>query len=145
MNSGKLRESFKNPKFRHGGYAALVTAILIALLIVINVLVEKIPATLDLTREKLFSLSDQSLRILENLAEPVTIYGLFQAGKEPAFIDQILRQYAAASRRVNVQYVDPFRNPGILSRFQNGVSAVGAASPGENSIPSDPTTRAPLL
>jgi hypothetical protein len=134
MNSRKLRESFKNPKFRHGGYAALATAILVALLIVVNVLVEKIPATLDLTREKLFSLSDQSLSVLESLTEPVTIYGLFQAGKEPAFIDQILRQYASASRRIDVQYVDPFRNPGILSKYQDGAPSVGASPPGENSI-----------
>ncbi len=129
MKSRKLLESVKDPKFRHGGYAALVTAMAIALVIVVNVLVDRIPAVVDLTREKLFSLSEQSIRILENLDRPVTIYGLFEAGKEPVFIDEILRQYAAASRRIELKYIDPIRNPGILSRYR-----VSESTPGENSI-----------
>lgn len=128
MKSLKLFGSFSDPKFRHGGYAALVTAIAIALVIVVNILVDRIPATVDLTHQKLFSLSEQSVKILENLDQPVTIYGLFEAGKEPEFIDEILQKYANASRRIQVKYIDPIRNPGFLSRYQNSESPLGEDS-----------------
>jgi ABC-type uncharacterized transport system involved in gliding motility auxiliary subunit len=129
MKSLKLFGSFSDPQFRHGGYAALVTAIVVALVIVVNILVDKIPVSIDLTRQKLFSLSEQSVKILQNLDQPVTIYGLFEAGKEPEFINEILQKYASTSRQVQVKYIDPFRNPGFLSKYQNS-----KYPPGENSI-----------
>jgi len=129
MKNRNLRASFNNPKFRHGGYAALITALLLSVLVVVNILVGRIPATIDLTRQKLFSLSEQTGKILKQLERPLTIYGLFEAGKEPEYVDEILKRYAAASPQVRLVYVDPFRNPGFLNRYRGGQSP-----PGENSI-----------
>ncbi len=119
----------KEVQFRYGGYATLVTALVIALLITVNIVMEQIPATADLTKEKLFSLSDQTKQVLNNLNTDVTIYGLFEAGKEPLFVHEILQKYDAASDRLDVNYIDPFRNPGFVTRYQGEDEP-----PGENSI-----------
>ena len=117
-----------NKKFRFGGYAALATFIVIALVIVLNLLVDRIPATLDLTGEKLFTLAPQTEKILESLQEDINIYGLFEAGKEPDFVDEILKKYARASRKIRLKYVDPYRNPGLLERYKTGDKEPGAGS-----------------
>jgi len=44
-----IKSSFKTRKFKYGGYAAMLTASVIAILIVLNLLVGQIPAKLDLT------------------------------------------------------------------------------------------------
>ncbi len=129
MKSHKLLESFKDKKFRYGGYAALVSALAITLVVAVNLMVEKIPASVDLTRQKLFSISAQTLEILKGLEEKVTIYGLYETGKEPEFVAEILEKYQNASAKVNVEYVDPYRNPGFLNKYENEDNP-----PGENSL-----------
>ena len=55
-----------------------MTIVFIAVLLVVNLLVEQLPVKFDLTRNKLFSLSEQTLDILEKLDRDINIYGLYE-------------------------------------------------------------------
>ena len=81
MNLRRILQSFNNPKFKYGGYAALVSGIVIALLVALNVAVGQIPgAKADLTEQGLFTLSDQTQTVLKGLKTDINIYTLFETG-----------------------------------------------------------------
>ena len=56
----KILDSFKDKKFKYGGYATLLVAIVLAILVGVNLLVDLVPLKADLTKEQLYSLSEQT-------------------------------------------------------------------------------------
>ncbi|HUY13147.1 MAG TPA: Gldg family protein [Terriglobia bacterium] len=77
----------------------------------------------DLTPNKEFSLSAQTLKILKGLRQPVTLYVFDRADALKARKD-LLGLYSSASSRVSVRYVDPDRDPGLAKEF--GVRSYGS-------------------
>jgi ABC-2 type transport system permease protein len=87
----KILNSFKDKKFKYGGYATLLTAFVLAILIIVNLVVGQIPFKIDLTENRLFSLSDQTDTILKNLDQEIQIIGLYKTGSEDKVFDEILQ------------------------------------------------------
>ncbi|HUV07456.1 MAG TPA: GldG family protein [Spirochaetia bacterium] len=114
----KILDSFRNKNFKYGGYAALLVAIVFAILVAVNMLLELIPLKLDLTKEKMYSLSEQTKNILKNLDKDVDIYVLSQTGKENPTTGEILGQYSSSSKRMRVQNIDPYRNPAFVQKYE---------------------------
>ena len=59
----RIKPMFKDIKVRYGGSAALLIALVVAILVVFNLVVSSFDWRIDLTANKLFSLSQQSQRI----------------------------------------------------------------------------------
>ena len=112
--------TFQSRKFKHGGYATLLVAIVLAILIAVNLLVDLIPLGADLTEEKLYSLSEQTYSVLDNLEQEVTLHLLAEEGKENPTTDTILKRYAQRTDKIKLDYLDPMRNPGFAKRFEKG-------------------------
>ncbi len=108
----------ESKRLKYGGYATVVTIAFIAVLLVINLVVEQLPVKFDLTKNKMFSLSEQTLNILEKLDREVTIYGLYETGKENAWVEQVIDQYRAKTDRIKYQAIDPVRNPGFVKQYE---------------------------
>ncbi|HZB95725.1 MAG TPA: hypothetical protein VE268_07175, partial [Herpetosiphonaceae bacterium] len=64
-------------KFVFGTNALVMTLALIGILVLINVLATRYHKRLDLTENHGFSLSQQSIQILQGLKNPVQIIGFF--------------------------------------------------------------------
>ncbi len=77
----------------------------------------------DLTPNKQFSLSAQTLKILKGLRQPVTLYVFDRADAFKARKD-LLGLYSSASPNVSVRYVDPDRDPTLAKEF--GVRSYGS-------------------
>ena len=93
-----------------------------SILVAVNYLGVRYNKTYDATENKLYSLSDQTIKILNGLEEDLKIYYFDQA---PSFerVRGSLVQYENASSRVSVSYVDPDSKP-ELTREMN-VSTYG--------------------
>jgi ABC-2 type transport system permease protein len=117
MKNLKILASFQTKKFKYGGHAALLTAIVIVLLIVLNLLVEQVPVKIDLTENRMFTLSEQTLQILDRLEQDVIIYGVAEPGKENRMVDEVVKRYSRRSPRVSVEYLDPYRQPVFIKQF----------------------------
>ena len=124
-----LLDSFKDKKFKHGGYAALLVGVVLAMLVAANLLVDLIPFKADLTKEKLYSLSDQTRNILDNLEQEVMVYGLYEAGKQNPLYDEIMRRYETRTKRLTIKYIDPYRNPTFAKKYE-----LEGKEPGANSL-----------
>ena len=123
-------DSFKDKKFKYGGYATLLVAIVLAILVSANLLVDLVPLKTDLTKERLFSISEQTYKILDNLEQEVEIFVLSQIGKENPMVDEILKKYDKRTERIKLSQVDPYRNPGFAKQYEEEEGR----SPGENSV-----------
>lgn len=91
---------------RAGGYSAAYVLVFIAILGAVNYLADQYNKTFDATEDKLYSLSDQTERVLGSLDQDVTIYYFDQKMAFPQATNSLVR-YENASNRVNVRYIDP--------------------------------------
>jgi ABC-2 type transport system permease protein len=111
----KLNMNFKSKQTAMG---TLSLILIVAGIVLLNLIVEKIPAQLDLTSEKLYTLSSETTDILNNLDKDITVYALYSAGQTSDDIMDVLDLYKRSSPHFTVEIIDPDRNPGLLNRFQ---------------------------
>lgn len=100
----------RSRQFRSGGYAAVYTLVFVAILATANWLGVQYNETYDATERKLYSLSDQTHKILDGLERGVTI-SYFDRTSQFVAAQDMLRRYENASNRVSVEYVDPDEDP----------------------------------
>ncbi len=72
---------------------------------------------IDMTEDELFTLSDQSRGIIDNLNQNISIYAVYFRGNEDELVLDLLSMYGAASDKIFVQNVDPLTNTAFLSQF----------------------------
>ena len=95
--------------------AFAATMSVIVILALINFLGVRYSARLDLTDNKLFTLSPQSQKILRDLPQPVKLW-IFD--KNPLPQDQeLLENYRREGAKFNYEYIDPNSNPGLAKNF----------------------------
>lgn len=97
---------------REGSYSATYILVFLAIIAALNYLAVQYNKTFDATEGKLFSLSDQTLKVLDGLETDATIYHFARKNEFPRAKDSLVR-YENASSRVNVRYVDPDSDPAL--------------------------------
>lgn len=107
---------------RAGGYSAFAALIVVLIAIGVNLAAGALPTTytqLDFTQQSLYTLSEQTRRIVKALDKPVTLTLLATEGQQDPKILTLLQRYADLSEQVRVETVDPAVNPGILKRYED--------------------------
>jgi gliding motility-associatede transport system auxiliary component len=95
----------------------IYTVVGIAILVAVNFYVNKyFSKRWDLTPNKQFSLSPQSVKILKGLSREVKIYDFEHEGSAQSHHD-LLENYSAGSPHVSVRFVDPDRDPALARQF----------------------------
>ena len=116
-----FRKLLTNRKLRYGGLSVLLTVLVIAIAVLANVAVtaveDKWNLRLDMTRNKMYSLTDATIDILSELDQDVVITTLYKSGNENVLVNEMLAKYAARSSRITVQNIDPIRNPTYTQQF----------------------------
>lgn len=142
-----------NPKLKHGVYATAITAALIAVIIVFNVvatiLADKYPVQLDLTANKDYSVSEENEKYIKDVSRNVTItvccdesdytdgtYGSYleyssildqSGGKFFTQSIKLLKDYAKLNDKITLQFLDP-QDPSftsVTSKYPNDSFAIG--------------------
>ena len=112
-----IKDSFKTKQVKYGGYAALLTIAVIVGLIFLNLMAQQFSPRIDLTENRLFSLSEQTIQLLERIDSPINFYGLWRPGEEDTNLMNVINLYTARNRNINMEVVDPDRNPGFVMRY----------------------------
>ncbi|MFA5341297.1 MAG: GldG family protein [Clostridia bacterium] len=117
----KLRKIFLSKNFRYGTSSFIIVAIVLALFIVINITIPLLGLEWDLTPEGLYTLSDTSKNILNELDDEVEIIGLMDPTKisSASSYYNVIRflNYYDEYDNVTVTYVDPDTNVGYVSQL----------------------------
>jgi gliding motility-associatede transport system auxiliary component len=102
---------------RYGANAVIYTVAFVGVLVAINYLGAIHHRRIDMTAEKVYSLSSQSTNVVRQLKEPIKLIGFFKGGLNPA-AQQLYSTYAYISPRVTYQLVDPDRHPELAERYK---------------------------
>lgn len=117
----KVSAFFNQKKFKYGGYSVALTAIVIALIGLVNfgfTLPDRYyDLKIDYSQNQTYSISVQSQSVLAKLDEDITIYTLYPVGKEDATIREIINKYKSYSDHISVVNIDPNRNPTFVNQF----------------------------
>ena len=106
-----------DPLLKYGGYASVMTAIFLTVIIIANVIVSSLDIQFDLTKNGLYTLTEDTIDLVEGLEEDVNIYTLYASGYEQDVVPQIIDKYANYSDHIIIENVDPYTDPGFLARY----------------------------
>ena len=110
----------KTLAFQGGSYSLMLTAVVLALLIVVNILVSVLPTSLtkyDISSAKLYSITSNTKAVVNALQEDVTIYWIVQADQEDQIIENLLGKYESLSEHISVVKKNPDVYPTFAQQY----------------------------
>ena len=116
-----------------GSFSITMTAVVIAVVVVVNLFVSEIPSTytkFDMSNLELYTIGGESEAVINSVDDDVVFYILAQRGAEDSTISELLGRYAAMNSHISVKTVDPVTNPTFIEQYtteslsQNSVIAV---------------------
>ncbi len=110
----KRRFAMSRKKFSTAVFSVSFIAVAVALSVVVNLIVNEIPSdktAIDCSYSKLYSITDDTKKAMEELEEDVTIYALVAENRKDAQVDTILSRYEDLSKHISVEYVNPSKKP----------------------------------
>ncbi len=122
----KRRYSVSVKNFSFGAYSTGTIAVATAIVVVLNIIIGEMPLSwtaIDMTSQKLYSLTDQSKEYVRNIQEDVTIYVIVNEDSADTTLKQTLQRYDDLSEHITVEYVDPTVNPVFHTQYtDNNIS-----------------------
>lgn len=106
--------------FRGGAYSLTITAIVLALMIVVNIFASALPTTFtqyDISVSQLYSITSNTKVVVNNLEDDVTIYWIVQADEEDAVIENLLDKYDTLSDHIEVVKKNPDVYPTFTQQY----------------------------
>ncbi|MEG0894914.1 MAG: GldG family protein [Oscillospiraceae bacterium] len=118
---------FNNRRFKYGSLASIITAVFVAAVILINVIVTVLlnmyPLNIDITGNNKFKLTKESIAYLEELDNKVTITVCadeqsFKSANElfkQAY--EIINDYKRHNKNIKVEFVDTIKEPTFAQKY----------------------------
>ncbi len=119
--------SVKNLSF--SAYSTGMIALAIAVVAAANLVIGEMPSSwtaIDLTSEKLYSLTDQTKEFVNNMQEDVTIYVIENEDNQDTTLGQTLQRYDDLSDHITVEYVDPTVNPRFHTQYTDSTISINS-------------------
>ena len=130
----KEKKKVNTRQLKHGMMATVLTLVFVAAVVLVNVIAtvifERYPLTLDLTKEKKYSISDKSEEYVKGIDTDVTVTVFATEENFLALSDytrqaaEVLKKYKQYNSRISYRYVDIDSNPDIVKDY--GTDTVSA-------------------
>ncbi len=118
----KRRYSVSVKHLSMGAYSTGMIAIVAAMTVVVNVFVHQLPTTwitVDLSEEKLYSISDTTKEFLDTLEQDVELFVMIHEEDANTTVAYTLERYEDYSEHIKVTYIDPSTNPTFAMQYTN--------------------------
>lgn len=117
----KFRWSVSSKKIQRGVFNSSFVIIGIVIVIVINLFANQLPENvkgIDMTYNKLYTITSATDKVLDKLKKNVTIYVLVAKTDKDTTLDKTLNEYVSASGgKVKVSYIDPAASPNFYTKY----------------------------
>ncbi len=114
--SNKFIEIIKKKWLINGTMTCLLVAIIIAIFIAINIIMQKLELTpIDFTQEKLYTLTEESKEKVKNIDKDVNIY--FVGSTDDDSNLDLAKQYKKANDKIVAEAVDPNNRPDLVNKY----------------------------
>jgi ABC-type uncharacterized transport system involved in gliding motility auxiliary subunit len=119
LNKERVVAFLTGRRGRAAGASAGYTITVVAIIVLINFLAGRHHARYDSTENKTFSLSEQTLKVLESLPREVRATAFYR-DSEPTRgrLDDLVAEYRYHSSKLTWRYVDPDKSPGEARRYE---------------------------
>lgn len=127
----KKEKKFNGKKLKHGTMATVFTCIFLALLVLVNVvttmLFDRYPITIDLTSEKIYSVSDESEEYVKNVDVDVMVtifadeetYTNYSSYNKQAV--ELLKNYCKLNHHIDYRFMDIDSNPEVVKSYSDSI------------------------
>ena len=112
-----IANAFKDRKFKYSGTATLLVICVVVATLLINLVCSIVPLKLDITANRIFSISDKTVSVLNRLEDNIKIHFIYQVGLEDTYVMELADRYVAASDKIETEVIDPIVNPGFKEMF----------------------------
>ena len=111
LDPGAAVELVRSRRARFGSLSVLVSAVVIGILLLVNVVASRSSQAVDLTRSGLYTLSPKSDLVARRLDSDLQVTGFFRPDQNSSKtqVSDLLSLYQQQSRFVKVQFADPDR------------------------------------
>jgi ABC-type uncharacterized transport system involved in gliding motility auxiliary subunit len=122
---GSLRSFFAQRTTRYSVNVALMIILLLGIIVFVEAVSFRHSYRVDLTENKRYSLSSQTIKLLQSLKSPISATAFYRTDQPAKRVaEDLFKQYASYSKgKLTWQIVDPDRNPGLAKRY--GVDSYG--------------------
>lgn len=123
----KLKKLFQTKDSRKGSYSVAVTAVVIGIVILFNLLVGQLPQKIrqiDISDTNIYEISSKSQKLIKNLENDVTFYVIAEKSSTDDRIKTFISKYASLSGRLKVEWIDPVLHPSALTKYDTEKNSI---------------------
>ena len=116
----KRRYSVSTKNIKVGAYSIGMIIVAVVAAVFVNLLVAELPdkyTKIDVTSDRLYSLSDETIAYMEGLQEDIKVYVLVSEESKDPVLDSILTKFADLTDHFKVEYKDPVKNPTFYKQY----------------------------
>jgi len=123
-NWSEVKTFFKARSTRYGTNMIITLLIVLGILAVVNYIVVRHPYKIDLNQDKIYSLSDQTLKVLKTVKSEIKAYAFYppDAGETERLRD-LFENYKYHNSLFSYEFVDPVKSPEKVNAF--GITSTG--------------------
>ena len=114
----EIVEYFHRRNARYGAIASVSVLVFLAILVAVNYLSFRQNKRWDLTKNKQYTLSDQTVKLLQNLDSPVKFLVFDRADSFDRFRSSLEEYKYQSPSKVDVQYIDADKRPVEAKQYQ---------------------------
>ena len=125
----KHRWSVSAKKIRRGVFNSSFVVIGLAIVVAVNVFANELPEkakSVDLTSQNLYTLTDDSVNLVKNLKQDVTLYVLSSEKSADDTVARTLSNYEDVSSHIKVEYIDPAVFPNFYASYTDTAPSDGS-------------------
>lgn len=100
----------------------------VIIVILVNLIMSNITIKKDFTKNKIFSFSEQTIKVINSINKNVTIYALYNSGYEDPFSQEILERYCSKSDYIDSKKIDPLKNPSFIDKYDKEGTGIQSGS-----------------
>lgn len=121
-----VRRFMLSRRMRYGSNALVLTCAVVGIVLMVNFIVARHPAKLDLTQNKMYTLSEETRQVLRKIDRDIKITAFFPEGDAMGeMVKDLLKEYTRLSPKISVSFVDPDKNPSLAKQYE--ITAYGTS------------------
>ncbi len=114
-----IQAQFSKRSVKYGTNVTFMILIVLGIIVLVEAISSRHNFLLDLTRNKRFTLSDQTKKVLNALDKDVNVLAFFSIDRgDREVFEDLLNRYARISSRFKYEFVDPIKNPGRAKTYE---------------------------
>ena len=114
--AGEIRTTLGRRTARFGINSAVSVLFLIGILAFVNYLGAQHIKRFDMTTQKIYSLSDQSAGVVQQIKQDLKIKAFFPGGENPP-TRELLDLFKNKNSKISYEFIDPDKQPGVAQQY----------------------------